>query len=151
MPAQFFHFKIEPFTSEQRRDLSAQSHARRVRLLRRITQDVAHFLFHAAAVLFRTALQPGFHTLLDISNQKLRQVGTSHQVISRYHLVSMASTELAQHDDRTQCEACPLASTNCCTGATTISRSPATGFFACSMTAICWAFQRSGSACPLSR
>jgi hypothetical protein len=33
-------------------------------------------------VLFRTALQPGFHTLLDISNQKLRQVGTSHQVIS---------------------------------------------------------------------
>jgi hypothetical protein len=30
-------------------------------------------------VLFGTALQPGFHALLDIPDQKLGHAGTSHQ------------------------------------------------------------------------
>jgi hypothetical protein len=39
--------------------------------MRRIPQDVADFLFHAATIAAGTALQAGFHTIFKVADNQL--------------------------------------------------------------------------------
>jgi hypothetical protein len=76
--SQFLYFELEPSAFEKGGYFRSQPN-RPILLTRRTPKNVTNLLFHTATVLFGTALQPGFHALLDIPDQKLGHVGISNQ------------------------------------------------------------------------
>ncbi len=72
LPAQFRQFHGEAGVPESISNAAAQLSNRTVFAGRRLTKDVAHLVFHAAAVSLRSALKTRIDISLDISNDELR-------------------------------------------------------------------------------